>query len=871
VSADGQVIDSLYWELALDPSGVTQGANAAENSIDKLSASAVALQGRFQQIQTDINEASAAFKAGTISAEDYATALKFARTEAQNLGPAVNQAGEGAAVLNQILNQTEAAANTSTRGLQQAGRGIALLAASAVGGNSAVAQLAQGLLVFNVGTGVTAGILAGVAAIAGAYDLLTKAEKATKKAADDAADALLASTQGTLEAQATALDQRIQDIQDKAAERLRNARLGLEPLAVAHANTQGLTEEEVTDLAKLTIAKQKASDALKQIHQDTLDDQKKESDKASESIHKAAAEAQQFAQETQAQLAKLTGNVVDATVAQLEAFLAKYSKVVGNLTDDQRRAANAIIADLEAQIAAIKSNSTGVLQDFIHEGATPEQEHGLIDAANHGGGAITGTGSIGPKPDVVAKVNESLSKQIQLIAQAARGAFELANAFGLIGDNASKAVGDVISIADAGARLADAAKAAAKAGTSIATGDLISGALAIAGGIVGLISALTGPTAEDIAAQKSREIQQQNTDALKELTRAFDSFSNPSTGFQQTTAQSGAAALLNAKGGILDPTKPQSGALDFTRIGSILSGVGTNLADLEAIAKSFGITIDTTNAAAFTDSLKALQAALDAADKTHFLDTFTGQMQALNDHFAVFNITDPVEKLKEIMRVLGNPPRQVKITNPDGSTRLVNAGGQGSSAIADALGGLDLGNAGDRAKALTKIEELLTALTNGQIDAAARGGLSSKDFEQELLQLSGLLRDANAQVGGQSQSFAVDRTITEITGDQIRALLDTQLVYQQNLTVLPEIRDLLAGRLSGAISAPTFPASLGTAPGSLTVVIQAGAFPLTIQVPPGANPAAIGTQAAQAQVQALDQLLAQRGKLKVATSGGVLQ
>jgi hypothetical protein len=247
------------------------------------------------------------------------------------------------------------------------------------------------------------------------------------------------------------------------------------------------------------------------------------------------------------------------------------------------------------------------------------------------------------------------------------------------------------------------------------------------------------------------------------------------------------------------------------------------------------------------------------------MDSFTGQLDALNARFQLLNITDPVEKLKEIMAVLTDVPRQVKVTNPDGSTKLVDVG-HGSPAIANALAGLDLANAGDRKKAQDKLDELLQELVNGQIDAAGLGGLTAEQFKQELLDVGGLLRDANAQVGS-SSSFSVDRTITEITGSRIAAILDTSLVYQ---STLPEIRDLLAAAFGGAlITPPVLPVSQ-TAAGP-SIIVQAGAFPLTVVVPPGADGQAIGQAAAAAQAQALDQLLAQRAGLKQTAAGGVVQ
>jgi hypothetical protein len=554
-----------------------------------------------------------------------------------------------------------------------------------------------------------------------------------------------------------------------------------------------------------------------------------------------------FQQETERVLKSLSDGLKGAAVAALDDFLAEYRKVADTLTTEQRRAAEQAIAELRGKV--LESQAT-----------TPE----LITHPETVGIRAEGLDRLDQTLDAAAKHQkdladaaerekraraESLQHALNLsrqIEQAARGGLQLAEAFGLVGTNAAKALESIVQIG------------AAVPGILVGDPTAI---LSAAGGLASLISGLFsgGETPEQ---KHSREIAEANVKALNRLADSLDSFASNLTGTQQTTGQSGVTALLNARGGILDPTKPQSGALDLGRIGAILAGVGTNLTKLEELAKTFGITLDETNAATFTDSLKQLQTALQDADRIRFLDSFTGQMDALNARFQLLNITDPVEKLKEILGVLTDLPHQVKITLPGGGTELRNVG-NGSPAIAQALAGLDLGSAGDRAKAQDKLAQLLQELTSGQIDAAGLGGLTAEQFKQEILDLGGLLRDANAQVGGQSQSFAVDRTITEITGSRIASLLDTSLLYQ---SALPEIRDLLAAAFAGGlILAPSLPASLTAAAGP-SIIVQS--LQVNITAPVGSSPEAFG-QAVGAAV--VDQLLAQRAGLKQTVAGGVLQ
>ncbi len=569
---------------------------------------------------------------------------------------------------------------------------------------------------------------------------------------------------------------------------------------------------------------------------------KAQDDARVEAEAKAREAATQFASEAARQLASATGNVADGLILQLQDFLQKYSKVVNDLNGDQRTQANALIADLERRIAALQEASAefkglganlGSLTDLTRNGATPEEEHALLQAAQQTGDVMARAGQAVAKTDADRlKTDKEITaeqlKQIRNIEEAFRGVTQLAEGLGLVDAKAASALGSISQIASS---LAEA---------SISGLDL-SSALSIGGGLVSLVTGLIGG-GETQDQRDLKELQKQLVESMAELKRSFDSFKLDATGTQQVTATKAIADILSYfKTGKFN----EQVFRQIQGLGSGGSFEGVSLADLKALAQQFNLPFKADTFDEFTASLKALQDALESADRTRFLDSFTGQMQALNDRFQLFDITNPVDKLKAVLGVL--------------------TGAHGSPALAQALGGLDLGNAGDRGKAIKAIQDLFNRLDQGLIDAAGRGGLSSSDFEQELLQLKSLLSEANQQAGaGTNASFAVDRTVTEVTGGRIAAILDTQLTYQ---SALPEIRDLLTSVVNGSLlTAPSLPGA-GAAAG-FTLYVQPGAITVTVTAPAGSSAAAIATAVGGAVV---DQLLASRAALKQAVAGGVLQ
>jgi len=145
----------------------------------------------FSAIQRDIQLATADFRAGRISVEDYRAALDHARQSAIALSQqAGTLSGGGLGAFNAVLRQTEQKTLTTAHGFSQMERGLALLAGEAIGANAGLERLATGALLFGVGGPVTIAVLGGLLAIGLAYRALTSEARKAEQAVDDVKKAI---------------------------------------------------------------------------------------------------------------------------------------------------------------------------------------------------------------------------------------------------------------------------------------------------------------------------------------------------------------------------------------------------------------------------------------------------------------------------------------------------------------------------------------------------------------------------------------------------------------------------------------------------------------------------------------------------------
>lgn len=431
------------------------------------------------------------------------------------------------------------------------------------------------------------------------------------------------------------------------------------------------------------------------------------------------------------------------------------------------------------------------------------------------------------------KRREALRQQAQHIRDAAQGALELARSFGLVTAETERALRNISDIAAGIGPLIDAIKAGG-------LGAIASAALPVLGGLSGLVSSLFG---ESEAERRHREVVQQNTEAIRSLTQHIgDLAASSSTGRSIAAARE----VLNAAN--LDVSEfafrtRVGGKTGQDRAFEALARAGLTQQEVEELARSLGITLDGT-----AKAWRQFRDALNQADLSAFTDTFSGAMQRLRDSFEVYDITDPVERLRRTIRALG-----------DART--------GVPAIARAFQGLDVGLSEDRARAIERLQALFEQLATGQINPADLGAASLSEARQEVLDLIAALRDNTLEQGPSGTGgFNVERSITEVTGSRIAGLLTSANVWAQQTA---ENTAIIARALTGAaapVPAPIVPsgaASGGLAPINVTinVTVPAGT--------PATSAGTIGDTVGSHVVDALDRALATRATQRRLSQGDV--
>lgn len=154
--------------------GSLSGAEQAQQRLSAAAAKALPLE---QQLNVSLGAlAGSAEEAKLRVLElDAGEALWTATTEQATA--ATTQSAAAVGTFNQFAVQ-------GGRGLMQLDRGFALVAASALGSQRGIAQMALGLSLFAGGTGVALGLLAAVAALGLAYELVTEKDRALTDAQD---------------------------------------------------------------------------------------------------------------------------------------------------------------------------------------------------------------------------------------------------------------------------------------------------------------------------------------------------------------------------------------------------------------------------------------------------------------------------------------------------------------------------------------------------------------------------------------------------------------------------------------------------------------------------------------------------------------
>ncbi len=142
--------------------------------------------GLLERIQDDLNTATADFKAGIASAEDYEVALAQARKEAVALRRQTGTlTGQELKHFTEILDQTAVKQQVATRSSRGLTTALVSLAAQATGASGALGGVARVALLMGTGGVVAGAIAAGVAGATALYNLWTREARENKKAQEE--------------------------------------------------------------------------------------------------------------------------------------------------------------------------------------------------------------------------------------------------------------------------------------------------------------------------------------------------------------------------------------------------------------------------------------------------------------------------------------------------------------------------------------------------------------------------------------------------------------------------------------------------------------------------------------------------------------
>ncbi len=347
-----------------------------------------------------------------------------------------------------------------------------------------------------------------------------------------------------------------------------------------------------------------------------------------------------------------------------------------------------------------------------------------------------------------------LQLQLNLIAQAVDGVLELAEAFGLVDESTAAILNNLTSIGIGAANIATGI--AAKNPLAIAAG-----VSSLAGGLAGLGAALFGGENEED--RRRRETLEANTRALELLT---ETMSIQAKVFGQFTArQLEEGQRLAQRLGLPFPSQLKIGLEDLT---------GPQLDLIERLAATLSITLDGTAA-----SFKALEDAIKGLDIRRLVEDFQFALRATQQRFAIRDIEDPIDQIEELLKLL------------DKFSGVRPTGGRV----------IDFGKGADRDFLEAALERLFEQALAGLIST---GGLSLPEFLDLISQIESLLDDVEDRAGDTRQ-FAFDRTITEVTGSRIAALLfgiqfETMRIAD-NSDIMVALLEVMAG--STPMTAPT--------------------------------------------------------------------
>lgn len=403
-----------------------------------------------------------------------------------------------------------------------------------------------------------------------------------------------------------------------------------------------------------------------------------------------------------------------------------------------------------------------------------------------------------------------LQQTVSLVREAADGAVDLANAFGLVNDETAELLENLTQIGTSAATLVAAIGSGNIAG-------IVSGGIGLLGGIAQMLGGGESP-----AEEARRRLVAENTQALEELRAAV----NDLRGTLDISGRDFAALLqaLTVSPILIGQDLGQEAFIER------LADFGLTLGDAERIAKEFGITLLDSEGRVIPEAVGQLIEALQLfeGELVGFPGTIAGIRARLEAEFAILDIDDPMDQfrrfieelvgldeaaelrealaaLREELENTTDPIRRINLQAAIAALEAqLESAAQGIPAFGE-LFALDTSTAEGRQRAEQIIEQLFRDLAAGVITPEQLGVATFEEAVEVLRVLEALLDDIEANTAGEGELQDVRRAvqITEIQADALLAFQSTQTALQRQMADrLAGILDVLREFGSDAIAPP---------------------------------------------------------------------
>jgi hypothetical protein len=541
------------------------------------------------------------------------------------------------------------------------------------------------------------------------------------------------------------------------------------------------------------------------------------------------------------------------------------NQVLGNIGDIIE--ANIALDEIKAKIAALPHDP----QHDAERKALLEQQEKIQTRIN--ALRTTDTGILANGNEQLTTRLKLLNDQASAISSAVDMATQLAGAFGIGNSNILSMVSSV-GKAVAGVKPFMAALDVFRSGKKddagnplMSIGGLLGSAMPIVGGVVAAVGFLRGLGSDP----KVEAARQQQADAMKSLTTAL--YALRDSYLQNVSTKDVQADIANV-GKIIAGISTGTGVLDFgqtTFNGKRVLGAGVGngagrRGTLRDIGAALGQSFDDggllayfqemdkkygTNLATFVKNedpaglLEAIKKLPDALQKElgrlgGYADNVADTISKVNFQFDILGKTDAVEKFRAIIAAL----KQVS--------------------------GIDFGDFKDTFEALanpeTTAEERQKIIEDAVAKLTGGGQINFGSLTPD--QVRELLKEASSAFGGAAGplgtgGFNVDRTITQVTGERMAALLVTSNTFLEQIAMNTSI---MAG--TGAILPPLVNFGGGAGGGGDT-------YNVNVYLPEGVvnsgDPTEIGDQLGRAFVTRINKSLGREAKIRALTTGKALR